>query len=838
MQNFLVRRLVPVLVLALVASGCAAGRAFRRGEEAVRVGDWDAAVTYFRQAVQDNPDSAEYKINLQRAQEEAARVHIEKGRDLERREQLDGALAEYRRALELDSTNRLIVVKVAELERTIRERLEAAQQHPRIDQLRQQARAVNAPPLLNPASREPIRLHFNNASLRDILNTIGSLTGINVTYEASFRDVPYSVDLDGVTIEQALNQILSSTGNFYKVVNQRTILVIPDNASMHQRYDELVIKIIPIANADATELATIVNTIMRVPGSANAPTMMPNKAANTITVRGTQPVVDIVERVIKANDKPRAEVLLDIEILEVDRTRMRHYGIDLGSYSANLLFSPEVAPPNTSSGNVGTPPPFNLNTISRGVSTADFYLGVPSAVVNFLESDNRTKTLAKPQLRGAEGNKLTLNLGSEIPVITTAFGASGAGGIATIPTSSYSYRPIGVNLEITPRVTYDGDIQLELSLENSALGSPVSVAGQSIPSFTSRKVTTHLRLREGESNLLAGLMQQNSSREITGPPGFTKVPVLKQLFSNNNNRDDDTDIVMLITPHIVRSQEITADDLGSIYIGTTQNVGLTGAPPLISPQPEAGGGAPPPPPLNPTGGTAPYNQPQPGLPGGQVAAPPGVQPLNPPLPPGTSAVPGVVTPVPTIPTVPPGQPAPANPATEQPAQPTPPTAAPATPPREAPQTAAPTAPTGGGGAPSTPVQIIVTPPGTEFRVAGGPYTMPVSINNASRVSVLSLSITYNPAVLKVRTVQEGTFMRQGGVAAAFAPRIDAALGRVDIAVSRTGDQTGASGGGLIGAIIFDAIAPGTSQISVSGVANTPEGTQVPLNFSPVTVTVR
>jgi type II secretory pathway component GspD/PulD (secretin) len=825
------RRWVPVLVLAIAASGCAAGRAFRHGQEAVRVGDWDAAVAYFRKAVQENPDSTEYKINLQRAQEEAARVHIEKGRDLESKDQLDGALAEYRRATELDSTNRLVTAKVAELERTIRERLEAAQQKPRIDQLREQARAVNAPPMLNPASREPIRLHFNNASLRDILNTIGSLTGINVTYEATFRDVPYSVDLDGVTIEDALNQILSSTGNFYKVVNPRTILVIPDNPTMHQKYDELVIKVIPIANSDATELAAIVNTIMRIPGSQQIPTMMPNKAANTITVRGTQAVVDIVERVIKANDKPRAEVLLDIEILEVDRVRMKQYGINLSNYSMNLLFSPELAPPNTSSGNVGTPPPFNLNTISQGVSTADFYLGVPTAIVNFLESDNRTKTLAKPQLRGAEGNKLTLNLGQDIPVITTAFGAIGGGGIATVPTSSYSYRPIGVNMEITPRVTYEGDIQLELSLENSALGTNVNVAGQSIPSFTSRKVTTHLRLREGESNLLAGLIQQNTIREVTGLPGFTRVPVLKQLFSNNNNRDEDTDIVMLITPHIVRSHELTPEDLGAIYIGTQQNVGLSGAPPLISPQTGVGGAAPAAPPTNPTGGNAPYNQPQPGMPTGQVASPPGVQPVNPPLPPGTSPVPGVVTPPPAA--VPP------IPSAAQPGAVTnPPTGEPATPPREAAPPAAPATPPGAAPAQATPAQIIVTPPGTEFRVGGGPYSTSVSVNNASRVSVLSLSITFNPAVLKVRTINEGTFMRQGGVAAVFAPRIDAAAGRVDIAVSRTGDQMGASGIGVIAAIMFDAIAPGSSQISVSGVANTPEGTPVALSCSPVTVTVR
>jgi general secretion pathway protein D len=600
---------------------------------------------------------------------------------------------------------------------------------------------------------------------------------------------------------------------------------------MHQKYDELVIKVIPIANSDATELAAIVNTIMRIPGSQQIPTKLPNKAANTITVRGTQAVVDIVERVIKANDKPRAEVLLDIEILEVDRVRMKQYGINLSNYSMNLLFSPELAPPNTSSGNVGTPPPFNLNTISQGVSTADFYLGVPTAIVNFLESDNRTKTLAKPQLRGAEGNKLTLNLGQDIPVITTAFGAIGGGGIATVPTSSYSYRPIGVNMEITPRVTYEGDIQLELSLENSALGTNVNVAGQSIPSFTSRKVTTHLRLREGESNLLAGLIQQNTIREVTGLPGFTRVPVLKQLFSNNNNRDEDTDIVMLITPHIVRSHELTPEDLGAIYIGTQQNVGLSGAPPLISPQTGVGGAAPAGQPTNPTGGNAPYNQPQPGMPTGQVASPPGVQPVNPPLPPGTSPVPGVVTPPPAA--VPP------IPSAAQPGAVTnPPTGEPATPPREAAPPAAPATPPGAAPAQATPAQIIVTPPGTEFRVGGGPYSTSVSVNNASRVSVLSLSITFNPAVLKVRTINEGTFMRQGGVAAVFAPRIDAAAGRVDIAVSRTGDQMGASGIGVIAAIMFDAIAPGSSQISVSGVANTPEGTPVALSFSPVTVTVR
>jgi Cohesin domain len=227
--------------------------------------------------------------------------------------------------------------------------------------------------------------------------------------------------------------------------------------------------------------------------------------------------------------------------------------------------------------------------------------------------------------------------------------------------------------------------------------------------------------------------------------------------------------------------------------------------------------------------------------------------VNPPAPPGTSAVPGFIPPAtPPAGTTPPAAAQPqaitgAPPTMPPSVTPTvPPAVSPATPPAGGTTTggAAPapvTSPATAGGPPNpapTAAQIIVTPPGAEFRVAGGPYTVPISINNASRVSVLTLTVTYNPAVLRVRTVQDGTFMRQGGVTAAFTPRPDAAAGRVDIAIARTGDQTGASGAGLLAALLFDAIAPGTTAITVTGVANGPDGAPVQLTFAPVTVTVR
>ena len=155
-----------------------------------------------------------------------------------------------------------------------------------------------------------------------------------------------------------------------------------------------------------------------------------------------------------------------------------------------------------------SPPPFNLNLLSRGVSTADFYLAVPTAIVRFLESDTRTRIIAKPQLRGAEGTKLTLKLGQQIPIISTSYTPIATGGAGVNPLSSYQYKDVGVNIDMTPTVTLEGDIRLDLTLDSSSRGADVSIGGVNIPSFVQRTVTTRLRLRDGESNLLAGLFQE------------------------------------------------------------------------------------------------------------------------------------------------------------------------------------------------------------------------------------------------------------------------------------------------------------------------------------------
>ena len=809
-----------MLVVTVLVAGCAAGRAFRKGRDAARAGDWDTAVQHFTEALQANPDSAEYKIELERAMQNASRDHISKARDLESKDQLDAALLEYKKAVEMDPSNRLAATRAAELERNIRDRIEKSRPRPAIEKLRQQARAQGAP-VLNPADRTPLKLSFNNSSVRDILNFIGTTTGINIQFDAAYQDRAYTVNLNDVTLEEALQQIMSVNGLFYKVLNPTTIVVAMDNQAGHLKYDELVMQVFYLSHADTQEVSQALNQMMRIQAQV-APAIYPNKTSNTIAVRATAPIVAVAERLIRSLDKPRAEVIIEVQILEVNRNRAKSYGINLSEYALGLTFSPEVAPPNTPGSNPPTPPPpFNLNTISQGVSTSDFYLTVPTAVLRFLETDSRTKQLAKPQLRGAEGQELTLNLGDQIPVVSTVFGAAAAGGFANIQQSSFTYRDVGVNITMTPRVTYEGEIILDLTVESSNLGPNISVAGQDVPSFGSRRVKTRLRLREGESNLLAGLLKDDQRKILSGFTGLIRVPGLRSLFGSTSDIIEQTDIVMLLTPHIVRTHELTVDDLAPIHIGTQQNVGLGGPPPLIQP-PAADDPAAALMPAQPAPITTPVPQFLPPPSGTPVPAT-GVPPPTTPAPPTTPVTPpaGVATPpagVPPVTTLPPAA-APVTPATVPPRDPT--AAPPATPPIPAASIA----------------QITITAP-QEFRPAGGPYTVPLAVSNASRLSMITLTVTFNPAVLRVRNVQEGTFMRQGGVTANFTPRIDVATGRVDIAVARSGDQAGASGSGLLAALLFDAVGPGNSLIQVSGVASNPEGGALPLQFSPVSVTVR
>jgi general secretion pathway protein D len=784
-------RITALLTVVALLAGCAASRSFGRGQSAARIGDWDTAVNEYRRAVQQEPDNAAYRVALTRAMLSASVAHLEQARRFEEAGQLDDALREYRRASEFDPPNRLLAGKVTELERKIRDTIEASRPRPAVPQ---PPRPGSAPQPLANLNATVSGLKFNQASLRDILNTMGDAAGVNVTYERDFQDRTFSVQLDQVTLGDALQQVLTATGNFYKVVNQRTILVIPDIPTKRAQYDDLVVQTFHLSHSDSAEVSAFLNNILNIPGQqANRPGIIPNKTANSVTARASASMMPLIERLVRSQDTPRAEILVDVQILEVSKSRTKDFGLNLSDYQISGAFSPEVDP-RTAEGL--TSPAFNANTVSRGISASDFYLAVPTAAVRFLETDSQTKVVAKTQLRGAEGAQQQLNIGEDIPILSTAFTPIAGGGSNVNPLTSYTYRTVGVKIDMTPRVTYQEEIILDLYVENSARGRDSAVAGQVIPSFTTRNVKTRLRLREGESTLLAGLLQDDERKILQGIPGIVSIPVIRSLFAANNRTVAQTDIVMLLTPRIVRTHELTPDDIGPLFIGTQNNLGLTGPPPLIA--------------INEPAGAAPAAA------GAVAAAPPvgGAPPVAIPAPAAAAVPPAPVGGVPQgIAVIPPGS-----------------SAVPGT-------TSVPAAAVPGQRAASG--QIVLSPPTSDFRVGSGPYNVPITITGASQISNVAVTVTYNPAVLRMRAVAEGSFMRAGGVNATFTQSPDPANGRVDIAIVRAGDMTGVAGTGLLAALLFEPVTAGQANLTVTATATAPGGTPVPLQFAPVPpVTVR
>ena len=768
-----------VAALALIVvtlAGCAASKAYSQGTEAAKLNEWDVAVDQFRKALQHEPKNPEYRMALARAMTDGSRHFMEQGRIAEARGQLDVALAAYRKANEFDPSNRQLAAKVADLEKKVRDLAEATKPRPTVETLRDASRQAGPPPLMR--LNETLPAFQFNAPVRDILNSIGMMTAINVTFERQYtepRPQGFQVQMDGATLDSALTAIMSANQLFYKVLTPNTIMVINDTVANRQLWDDQIVKILRLSNADATEVSAIVQGVVRLPGQ-NQPqfSIQPNKTQNTLTVRASASILAVIERVVEMTDKPRAEVVVDVEILEVNRRRVQQYGLDLGDYAIGAVFSPDA---NPIGGGSLTPQPFNLATLRNGIELSDFYLAVPAATIRFLETDAETKILAKPQLRGAEGEQLRLELGEEIPIPTTVFTPVAAGGANVNPLSSFTYRAVGVILQMTPRVTYDDNIILELMVENSARTGDAAIAGTTAPIFATRRVNAKLRLRDGESNMLAGLVQEADRRILKGIPGILRLPVIKQLFSANDNTIEQTDVIVLLTPRIVRSHELKQRDVDPLFIGTPGTLGVGGQTALMAQVGQA---------LAPIATLT-----TPAAPAGNLP------PAN--VPPATP--PAVVTSTPPAATT------------------TPPAAA------APPATAATAAPLLGSDA-----QVRLNPSAAEVNVGAGTLAVPIAVAGV-RISSVTLTVTYNPAVLRVRTVQQSSFMGAGGGPVAFTED-HANPGRIDIVLLRSGDTAGASGTGTLAALLFDTIAPGMANLSVTGTATAPGGAALPLQFPP------
>ncbi|MEO8032848.1 MAG: secretin N-terminal domain-containing protein [Acidobacteriota bacterium] len=579
------------LIIALPLGSCASYSAYQKAQAAETVKNWDDAVTYYEKALDVDQNNMRFRMSLTRARLEASRSHFEKGRtyraaaltappaDQMRMQQL--AATELELAVKLDSTNQYAAIELQKSLQAIADMSRAAD-HNSVDEMKKRARGITkaAPPVLNPASDQPISLNFaHETPVKDIYRALGNAFGINVLFDQAVKDDRISIELKDVTAQQALERVMQAANHFYKVLDEHTIIVVPDNPQARRDYEDLVIRTFYLSNGDAEQVTNVVRTMIE------ARNVFPLKALNAITIRDTADKVRIAEKIIEANDKAKAEVVVDVELLQLDANKARNIGLSLQSYSvgANLI-------PPTTAGADGKPATGSINLdYLKNLKSNNFSFTVPSGfIVNLIKNSSQSETLANPELRISEGEKATLHIGSRIPVPVSTFSSVNTTGSGNTfaPVTSFQYQDVGIKVSIEPRVHHNREVTLKLTVEVSNVGAYVDAgAGQpKQPTIQTRTIESTIRLKDGETNFLAGLIQKTDRTTDTKMPFIGDIPVLGRLFNNSDKSHDSTDLVLTMTPHIVRIPDITEDDLAPMWVGTTNNLTFRGVSPRIESQ--------------------------------------------------------------------------------------------------------------------------------------------------------------------------------------------------------------------------------------------------------------
>jgi general secretion pathway protein D len=581
----------------------------RAGQRAEQAQDYDRAVVEYTKVLRERPDDRAARQALERVKLRAAQEHYTRGRRLTTVGKIDEALVEFQLAAELNPGSPDIEESLRATRTALRNKVAVAREgKTQLETLIERSRNLPPPGLEVPTDvKLPDSVVFREASARDVYTALARMAKINLVFDTQFRDQPVTIDLRNTSLEDALNTLSSSTRTFYRVTAPRTITVIPDTAAKRREYEEEVVRTFYLSNADLKETIDLLRIVI------DARRIAPIVATNAITIKDTPERVNAAARVISAIDKARPEVIIDVELLEVDRTRLREYGLQIASPDSAGISGQADA--NRSG--------FTLRDL-RTLSQSDFFLtNLPGLYYRLLKSDSNTRTLANPQLRTSEGVPAQAKFGERVPVPVTTFSPIATGGVAQQPITSFNYENIGVNIDITPRTHHDDEVSLQLRVAVSSI-SGAGFGG--LPTFGNREINTVIRLRDGETNMLAGLIRDDERRIMEGVPGLSDIPVIGRLFAFNRKETQETDIVLTLTPRIIRVLELTEDDLRPF------RVGRDGGPPILElpippelprDEPQVPGQRPP---GEPT-------QPQPGDPVPPIVVPPPATPVRPPRPP-------------------------------------------------------------------------------------------------------------------------------------------------------------------------------------------------------------
>ncbi|MCL5743104.1 MAG: cohesin domain-containing protein [Acidobacteria bacterium] len=777
------RRLSAVVLLTAVLGAPLAART-NKGDKLMAIGnqyearkEYEAALEQYELAMSEDPADPAYQMAARRVRFQASQAHVDLGHKLVKRGDLTQALIEFQKAYALDPsssiaeqeirrTQGLIAQKKKDEQAGIKNKVELTPSEQAKKETEAKLDSMLPVPELRPLNPQPLNLKMNNQPAKVLYETVGKLAGVNVLFDSEFTaGKNQSIELSNSTLEQALDYLGVVTKTFWKALSPNTIFVTNDNTTKRRDYEEQVMKVFYLTNVNtAQELQEIVTAVRSV---ADIQRLFVYNAQMAIVARGEADKIALAEKIIHDLDKPKPEVVVDVLVMETKITNER----DLAAAIApNGINSPIAYTGGQTTTGTATPPTGDGSTISGGstpaastgaialnqiahLSTGDFSVVLPGGLLQAVMSNSNTRILQSPQVRSIDGQKATLKIGDRVPTATGSF-QPGIGGVGINPlvNTQFTYIDVGVNVDITPKIHPDGEVDLHIEADISNVSSHVNLGGIDQPVIGQRKIVHDIRMKEGETNLLGGLMQVQETTTTSGVPGLSSIPVIRRLFTSETVTKDRSELMIALIPHIVRKPEYSRENLRGIAVGNSTVVKLNYGPETAPATPAAPAAPQTPAPGAPPAAAAPA-VPQPGAPA-------------PGMPPVPSVVPGAPAAVPQAP-------------------------------------AAPQAPVGIA---FTPAQVQTKPNAT--------FSVSLTVQNAQDLFAAPMAIKWDPAVLRLNDVVKGSLLATDGKQVLFTKNILNDTGTATVNLSRTPGSGGVNGSGTLVTLTFQALKPGTTAVAI------------------------
>ncbi|MDA8098244.1 MAG: cohesin domain-containing protein [Nitrospiraceae bacterium] len=762
------------VVLLAGAAGCAGSRAFQRGEQYAKRGDWDLAVKEYRDALKSSPQDIEYRSALLRAEETAANEHYKRAKSFLKERKLDQAIVELQQAIYLNPTNAAIqsalksVLNMKQAEEHYRAALTFMELNRLADATTELGRAVDLDPenlkyqdaldklnkkrsevepedALTLASDKPITLNFKNTNIKEVFELLSKLSGINILFDEEVKAQPVTIFVKDVSFQYALNLLLSTNKLFMKKISADTIIIIPKTKAKMDQYQDLVMKTFYLNNAKSKDIVNLLRSML------DTKKVYVNEVLNSITVRDTPEKMKLVEKVISANDLKEAEVILDVEILEISRTKSLQYG---WSFQPGLQVGAQLGTSTTAVGTTaqgttvaGTATSSAVFTLKdlQNMNSSNVMLSLPTVLLRLIKQDSDAQTLANPRVRVLNNKQAKFHIGDKIPVQTSTVQST-----ATVAvTSTFEYKDVGIKLNIEPTIHLNNTVTLKMSLEISSLGDAIDFGnGQKQYKFGTRNTDTTINLRDGETVIIGGLIKDEERRAENKIPLLGDIPILGKLFSSSDDGTVKTDILMSITPNIVRGLEVPDKDSQSFWSGTEEAFDVK---PLF------------------VTNTAKSSKPAPEKPIDKTAILDQLarreQPA--PLKPGEAKEEGPVS----LPTV-----------------------------------------TGEQAA-----ATVELKPADATSAVGQDIRFDIAATNVKDLYGAILTLSYDPKVMDFKSAAEGDFLKKDGQQTSFLFSSNIKAGTVDLYITRIGDVGGVMGTGTLGTVVFQGKAAGQGPVTVKSV---------------------